>query len=106
MRYLVFDTQDAAKDAVELIDDKGRQCYRDYGFSIREDGAIIGTRDGEDDPSGVTMTWDVPRQGEDGHWLVTHPETQPMAGYAMPDGRMVLDIVMSGLEDVPIYQIN
>ena len=98
MRYLIFDTQDAAQAAVDLIDSRGRGCYRMAGYSIRDDGAIIGQRDGKDDAGGVTATWDVPQQRLDGKWIVAHPEAQPMAMYEMQPGVTVLSIVMDGID--------
>ncbi|MBT9370263.1 hypothetical protein [Rhizobium sp. CSW-27] len=94
MRYLVFPDLASAAAAVALIDDRGRDCYEEAGYTIRADGAVIGRRDGVDDPAGVTVTWDVPRQILDGRWIVSHPENHPMAEYVLKDGRRVLDAVM------------
>ncbi|MFD2033056.1 hypothetical protein ACFSKM_27600 [Ancylobacter dichloromethanicus] len=66
MRYLIFDSEAVALDALALIDQRGRDCFAAAGYTVREDGAIIGKRAGEDDPAGITVTWDTPRQRIDG----------------------------------------
>lgn len=94
-RHLVFLSQVEAQAAVELIDERGRACFAAAGYTITPDGAIVGKRDGVDDPTGVTSTWDVPRQRLDGRWVVTHPEEHPMQDYVLPSGDTVLAYVMA-----------
>jgi len=96
MRYLVYDTEQAAQTDVVNIDTVARAVFAAQGYSIREDGAVIGKRDGEDDPAGVTTTWDVPRQRMDGKWVVAHPEGHPSAAFQTPSGT-VLELVMAGI---------
>lgn len=97
MRYLVFDTQFAAQGAVDQIDVKGRAVYASAGYTIDTEGNVVGQCDGVDNPEGVTTTWDIPRQRQDGKWLVTHPENFAMADYEVSPGVAVKDYVMAGI---------
>ncbi|SIR16456.1 hypothetical protein SAMN05880590_1139 [Rhizobium sp. RU35A] len=97
MRYLLFPDLASAAAAVALIDDRGRDCYEEAGYTIRADGAVIGKRAGQDDPAGVTLTWDVPRQIPDGRWIISHLENHPMAEHVLEDGQRVIDVVMAGI---------
>lgn len=102
MRYFVFPTEEAAQGIIDLINERGRECYIQAGYNLREDGAIIGQVDGQDDPVGVTSTWDVPRQRLDGNWVVTHIEAHPMADYVIGQ-KTVLEHVMDGVT-VPVEE--
>ncbi|GLK74686.1 hypothetical protein KHC23_08675 [Ancylobacter dichloromethanicus] len=95
MRYLIFDSEAVALDALALIDQRGRDCFAAAGYTVREDGAIIGKRAGEDDPAGITVTWDTPRQRIDGKWVLAHIEAHPMRDYLLPSGETVLAYVMA-----------
>jgi hypothetical protein len=97
MRYFVLSSEHEAQAVVDMIDARGRECYIQAGYTVRDDGAIIAQADGQDDPVGVTSTWDVPRQRKDGKWVVAHIEAHPMASYVVED-KTVLEYVLSGLD--------
>lgn len=104
MRYLVYGTQAEALADLALINARGRAFYSAAGYEIRADGAVIGEdADGDPDPRGLTVTWDVPRQRLDGKWVVLHPENQPMATRLLseyvPGAAQIpiLEIIMAGL---------
>jgi hypothetical protein len=100
MRYLVLDTEAEALDAVASIDGHARIVFASRGYTITAEGAIVGKRasDGEDVPTAVTTTWDVPRQRADGKWCVAHPESHPSASVEIAPGITVADFVMEGIE--------
>lgn len=99
MRYLVFDTEAEATAAVASIDDKARIVFAARGYTVTEDGAIVGKRasDGEDVPTSITTTWDVPRQRLGGKWCVAHPESHPSGSVEVSPGVTVEMFVMSDI---------
>ena len=103
-RYYVLETEADAAALVADIDARGRQLFASAGFTIREDGAIVGKRDGVDDPQGVTTTWAIPAQRKDGKWVVPHIEGQgsantPLTQFnpAAPEGVTVQMFVGQGI---------
>ena len=105
MRYLVFPTEAAAQSTIDLIDMRGRECFSQAGYTVLEDGSVVGRTEGEDNPIGITTTWDIPTPRPDGTWRVTHPEHHPMADYVLPSGRTVLHYTMAGI-DADIVDAN
>ncbi len=80
MRFYVFDDQAAAQAAVDQINARARQLFQQQGYTLADDGSIIGKRvsDGTSMPNSArTQTWDVPRQRVDGKWVFHHVETCP-----------------------------
>lgn len=96
-RYLVFDSQADAQSACDSIDTQGRLVYHNAGYTVDDNGDIVGKRDGEDNPQVVTTTWDIPRQRLDGKWLVSHPETFVLAAYEVSSGVTVEQFVLQGI---------
>lgn len=97
MRYLIFDTEVEATAAVASIDGHARIVFSWRGYTITAEGAIVGKRasDGEDVPTAITTTWDVPRQRADGKWCVAHPESHPSGSVEVSPGVTVAMFVMS-----------
>lgn len=93
MRFYVHDTEADAQATAEAIDQRAREVFAAQGYTIREDGAVIGKRGGVDNPEGVTRTWDIPRQRLDGKWLLLHPEEHPSATIELAPGLTVLAYV-------------
>lgn len=96
-RYLVYPTQAEAQAAVDAIDARARVLFRAAGYAIDAQGAVIGKRDGADDPSGVTTTWDISRQRADGAWIVAHPEARAANDAEVRPGVTRADYVMQDL---------
>ncbi|SON58013.1 hypothetical protein HDIA_4472 [Hartmannibacter diazotrophicus] len=96
MRYYVFNTHTEAEEIAGRIDANARSALAAAGYTVREDGGILGKRYGIDDPGAVTTAWDVPRQRLDGQWVLQHPETHPAAGVVTDNGLM-LDRLTDGL---------
>jgi hypothetical protein len=79
-RFYVFSDEGEAVAAVSAIDDRARTLYAARGFTVDENGDVVGRRasDGADMPDAArTETWDVPLQRSDGKWIVAHVETCP-----------------------------
>lgn len=96
-----------ALDAVASIDARARIIFAARGYTITAEGDIVGKRasDGEDVPTSVTSTWDIPRQRADGKWCVVHPEAHPSAEVQVGPSITVVDFVMTGLEDSAIDEM-
>lgn len=87
MRYFVFATEAEAQAAVASVDSYARVAYYGAGYSIAQNGDVIGKANGVDNPAGVTRTWDIPRQrATDSKWVFLHPENHPMADYEVAPG--------------------
>lgn len=97
MRFLVYDTAPPAEAAVATINDRARVVFAAQGYTVREDGAVVGKAAGRDDPEGLTTTWDIPRQRQDGKWVVAHPEAHPSAGFMVSPTTTLVEYLTAGL---------
>lgn len=103
VRYLVHATEAEALASAAAIDRRARAVFLAQGYTLRDDGAVIGKVLGVDNPAGVTVTWDVPRQRlTDGAWILEHPETHPSAGFLVSPGVTVLQFVTQDVLAVPV----
>ena len=79
MRYLVFESEEAALSAEGAIFGYGAWLAQEEGYVVDVSG-IKGKRLGETDHSApVIDRWDIPEERSDGKWVVIHPEKHPAA---------------------------
>jgi len=95
MRYLVFDSEAEARATERVIFRRGAILAQSVGYHLDEAGAIVGERDGEPDPLGLTTVWDDPRLRADGKWVILHPEHHSAA-----ENSDWLAFVMRGIDAV------
>lgn len=98
MRFLIYDTATEAQSAVTTIDNRARAVFAAQGYTVREDGAVVGKSEGCDDPDGLTTTWDVPRQRLDGKWAVAHPEQHPSAAFQVAPGLPLASYLVTSID--------
>lgn len=100
MRYLVYDTQQAAQEGCDTIFAFGAAVAREAGYDVEADG-IIAKVAGVSDPSRKSSRWDTPRQRSDGKWIVAHPDRHAL--WADPDLAAGL---MTRLGDVVVEEMQ
>lgn len=96
MDYIVFDTEDAASVAEQIIFGFGADIASQLGYTVDEVG-IAGRRQGESSPNTAHTThWDVPWQRlTDGKWVVLHPKYHPTA--EDPDSLAALEALLGDI---------
>lgn len=98
--YFVFDTEAAALEVEALMVARGRALFEADGYSLDDDGNVIGMRLGVPDPTAqVTERWDIPRERLDGKWVVAHPDCLPAGTEVLPStgGLSVSQVVAQGI---------
>jgi hypothetical protein len=76
-RYLVFDSEGAARAAQDLVWSRILTDYAGKGAAHDGAGGLLSKTAGQIDATAQrTVAWAGPRQRLDGRWAFAHPETQ------------------------------
>lgn len=82
--YLIleFETQESATNCLNILNQVAAAWWIEQGYTVEntEDGLILigkNSKTGEDDPSGITTTWDTVKESPDGTFYFTSPTPDP-----------------------------